>query len=67
MMRFGNESTHGAVDNRYINYHPMMGWAGGGNNTFWFFSILCFVTWILIIILLIALIRWLWKKGDKVK
>ena len=26
-----------------------------------------FIIWILVIVLLIALIRWVWKKGDKVK
>lgn len=38
----------------------MGGWQAG----FWLWSILAWVTWILIIVALIALIRWLWKKGD---
>lgn len=31
----------------------------------WFWVILWSVTWILIIVALIALIRWLWKKGGE--
>jgi len=30
-------------------------------------SIVVLITWILIILVLIALFRWLWKKGDKEK
>ncbi|OGY22707.1 MAG: hypothetical protein A2113_02365 [Candidatus Woykebacteria bacterium GWA1_44_8] len=31
----------------------------------WFWMILWSVTWILVIVALAALIRWLWKKGEK--
>lgn len=64
MMRFGNEASREVIDDRYFNYHPAMWWASGGSNALWFFGILCLVTWILFIVLLIALIRWFWKKGD---
>ncbi len=42
--------------------HPMM--MGSGTNSVWIFSTLTLVTWILVIAVLIALLRWLWKKGD---
>lgn len=40
----------------------MMGQAGG---TFWIWIILSWITWILVIVALVAFIRWMWKKGDK--
>lgn len=49
--------------------HKFMGpWmmGGYGQETFWIFALLCIVTWVLIIVALIAFIRWMWKKGDKV-
>lgn len=66
MMRFGNEASREVIDDRYFNYHPMMWWAGG-TNAFWFFGLLWLITWILVMVALIAIIRWLWRKGDKVK
>lgn len=36
-----------------------------GQETFWIWAILCLVTWVLVIVALIAFIRWMWKKGDK--
>jgi len=47
--------------------HPMMWWSGGNQNVAWFGGLLWLVTWILVIVVLVALARWLWKKGDKVK
>lgn len=41
------------------------GMMGGWQQGFWLWSILAWVTWILIIIALIAVIRWIWKKGNK--
>ena len=69
MMRWGTESGQKLPsDDRYFGgYHPMMGWMGANPGAFWIFGILWAVTWVLIIVVLIALIRWLWKKGDKVK
>lgn len=51
----------------------MMGWwngsqmMGGWQSGFWIWSILGWITWILVIVALIAFIRWMWKKGDKEK
>lgn len=47
--------------------HPMMWWVGNNPNTFWLFGLLWLATWILVIVILVALARWLWKKGDKVR
>ena len=67
MMRYGNDLPKG-LDNRYsVLGHPMMWWADGGQGAFAVFSILWLITWVLLIIVLIALARWLWKKGDKGK
>lgn len=45
----------------------MMGpYRSGGGYVFWQFHwLLELVTWVLLIVLLVALIRWIWKKGDK--
>ena len=66
MMNWGTEPGQKVYDGRDFgwNYHPMMGWMGNNPGLFWFFGIIWLVTWILIIVALIALIRWLWKKGD---
>jgi hypothetical protein len=51
----------------------MMGfWGGPGGvsgwqSGFWVWPILGWLTWILIIVALVAFIRWMWKKGDKEK
>ncbi|KKR57711.1 MAG: hypothetical protein UU05_C0024G0018 [Candidatus Curtissbacteria bacterium GW2011_GWA1_40_47] len=66
MMRYGASPPPQGYDNGYFwGHHPMMGWMGGNTGAFWFFGILWLATWILVIVVLIALIRWLWKKGDK--
>lgn len=44
---------------------PMMWGIGTNPQTAWFFSLLWLVTWILVIVILIAVIRWLWRKGDR--
>jgi len=68
MMRYGASPAPQGFDDRYFwGHHPMMGWAGNNSEAFWIFGILWAVTWVLIIVVLIALARWLWKKGDKVK
>ena len=67
MVRYGTEAAQkGNFDGRW-GYHPMMGLAGTNPGFFWFYGILWLVTWVLVIVALVALIRWLWKKGDKVK
>ena len=68
MMRYGTESGKNIYDGRDLglNYHPMM-WGGANSSAFWFFGILCVITWIMVIIVLFALARWLWEKGDKVR
>lgn len=46
----------------------MMGW---GYNPTWMMGgiplvgVFNLITWVLLIVLLIALIRWIWKKGNK--
>ena len=68
MMRWGASPLPQGYDERYfLGHHPMMWWAGTNAGAFWLFGILCIVTWILVITALIALTRWLWKKGDKVR
>ena len=68
MMRWGASPLPQGYDDRYLwGHHPMMGWADNNAGVFWVFGLLCIITWILVIAVLIALIRWLWKKGDKVK
>ncbi|KKR54775.1 MAG: hypothetical protein UT92_C0013G0011 [Candidatus Curtissbacteria bacterium GW2011_GWA1_40_24] len=69
MIRWGTESPDKLpADDRYFrDYHPMMLWAGNNSGALWIFGLLWIVTWILVIVVLIALVRWLWKKGDKVR
>lgn len=51
----------------------MMGWSGGngsgwmmgGQGAFWVWSVLSWITWILVVAALVAFIRWMWKKGEK--
>ncbi|MDP3998713.1 MAG: hypothetical protein Q8P89_03805 [bacterium] len=40
-------------------------WGMMGTGGFWIWGILSLATWILIVVALIAFIRWMWKKGDK--
>jgi hypothetical protein len=56
----------------FPGYHMMGPWGGsqvmgGWQSGFWIWSILGWLTWILLIVALIAFIRWMWKKGDKEK
>lgn len=46
--------------------HPMMMFFGNNPGALWLFGILWIVTWVLFMAVLVALLRWLWKKGDKV-
>ena len=66
--QFGyTQANPGAAFNPYGNAGPMMQWGGSGSGLVWIGGVLCVITWVLIIILLISLIRLIWKKGDKVK
>ena len=66
MMRYGTDATQKGYDGQYLwKGHPMM--LGGSNAFFWIHAVLAFVTWVLVVAVLVALVRWLWKKGDKVK
>ena len=68
MMRYGASPLPQRYDDRYFSgYHPMMWWAGNNSGAIWAFGFLWIVTWLLVIVVLIALIRWLWKKGDKAR
>lgn len=69
MMRWGaSPAPQGYYDDRFWSSRPMMwGWANQNPTLWWLHGILAFVTWVLVIIVLVALARWLWKKGDKVR
>lgn len=67
MMKFGTESGRTLYDDRFYSGHPMMwGWGDGGS-FLWIHAFLGLITWALVIAVLFALARWLWKKGDRVK
>lgn len=65
MMRFGTDSAGFEIDDRTGIRAHMMGWAANSPSVFWLHSTLALITWILIIAVLAALLRWLWKKGSK--
>ena len=69
MMQIGQEATQGNfAESGYWYGHPMMfGGSLAGGTTYWLFALLHLLTWVLVVTVLIALIRLLWKKGDKVK
>lgn len=61
------QANPGGAYNPYSNMGSMMQWAGGGREFMLSGQILWFVTWILAIVLLVSLIRLIWKMGDRVK
>ncbi len=77
MMRWTQDATQSVVPNgwdtvgnydygmmgRNLSFSNMMRLGGGWS--FWLMSAMCLVTWILANMVLIALFRWLWKKGSK--
>lgn len=69
MMRWGaSPGPNGYYDDRYWSNGPMMwGWGGQNPTLWWLHGILAVITWVLFIAVLAALLRWLWKKGDKEK
>lgn len=62
--KYGSQATPPADGNYYWYGHPMMGWFGNNNGLLIAGSIFWLVTWLLVIAVLVALVRWLWKKGD---
>ncbi|MEK7580887.1 MAG: hypothetical protein AAB512_01265 [Patescibacteria group bacterium] len=69
MMRYGSDGyfqNNATNSGNYWANHPMM-WAWGNGFGFWLGSIFCLISWIVILAVLIALARWLWKKGDNEK
>lgn len=65
--RYGPQASPQAYPNGGYYDHPMMGGFGESGYGLWFFDIMHLVTWLLVIAVLVALLRWLWKKGDKAK
>ena len=45
--------------------NPMLMFFGNNQGAMWLMGLLWIVTWILFAAVLLALFRWLWKKGDK--
>ena len=65
MMRYGADNAlgKGAEGAQLWANHPMM-WGYSSGGAIWVWSIFCIVSWVAVIAVLIALARWLWKKGD---
>ena len=47
--------------------HPMMWFAGNNQGAAWLMGTLWFITWIMIVAVLVALFRWLWRKGEEAR
>lgn len=43
----------------------MAGFTGMGGGWMWLGGIFWLVTWVLMVAVLVALLRWLWRKGNK--
>ncbi len=67
VMRYGNQSGAATRPSSGTGVRSMMGWAGNNPTAVFLNDLLGLITWILIIAVLFALLRVLWKKGDKVK
>ncbi|OGY24587.1 MAG: hypothetical protein A2Y57_01885 [Candidatus Woykebacteria bacterium RBG_13_40_7b] len=67
MGEFATSSATSDLDN-HMDGWMMGGWQnmmGGWFSPFaWFWILLCLITWILIIVALVSLIRWLWKRSE---
>ena len=59
MMRYGTEGAQRNFDGRGV--HQMF----ANSNVLWVHAVLGLITWLLIIAILAALLRWLWVKGEK--
>ncbi len=66
LARYGTDAAQKGMDGRDWSDHSMM-WSGKGGGVFWVHMLMALITWVLVIAVLFALARWLWKKGDKVK
>ena len=67
MGEFATSSATSDLDN-HVGGWMMGGWSNmmGWFAPFaWFWILLCLITWILIIVALVSLIRWLWKRSEK--
>lgn len=67
MVRYGTQSGVVAGPNSGAGVRSMMGWAGNNPSAVLLNDLLGLITWILIIAVLFALLRVLWKKGNKIK
>lgn len=66
MSRYATDAARsGNWDDRYFYGRPMMWGFGGGQSGLVVGSVFSVITWILVIMVLVALFRWLWKKGNK--
>lgn len=58
-----NNWGYGMMGRHWGLVNGMMSWENGW--ILWVWQVLCLVTWFLVVLVLIALFRWLWKKGSK--
>lgn len=65
MMRFGTDSALSDIDDRTGVRAHMMGWAQTNPTIFWLHAGLKLTVTLLAIAVLFALLRFLWKKGNK--
>lgn len=58
-----------ATDGAWLDKPGRLGYKGMfvGDGFFGFHAVMCLVTWVLVIALLVVLIRYFWKLGDKIK
>ena len=62
MMRYGTDGAQRSLEGRWAN-HPMF----ANSDFIWIHATLALITWLLVMAILVALLRLLWKKGDKIK
>lgn len=67
MMRYGTDAARFADGEKVWSNHPMALWMNNNSGLFWVHGILALVTWLAVLAVLVALARWLWKKGNKEK
>lgn len=67
MMRLAHMmgEVSGEATNNVWHCPMMFGLTGMGAGWMWLGSLIWLATWILIIAVLVALLRWLWKKGGE--